>query len=443
MPPPDLQVLFIDDEEMIRRTCRQTLELAGIKVRTFAGAEAALAELGPDFPGIIVTDVRLPEMDGMEMLARCRTLDPELPVVLITGHGDVAMAVRAIREGAWDFIEKPFLNDHFLAVVQRALAKRALVRENRRLRRALDGEGSIARYLLGQSAGIGRVRDAVANLAGTDVDVLILGETGAGKEQVARALHDGGNRAALPFVAINCGAIPDSMFESEMFGHEAGAFTGASKRRIGKIEHAGAGTLFLDEVESMPLALQVKLLRVLQDRTLERLGGNAAVPVRCRVVAATKVDLKQLADAGRFRLDLYYRLNVVTIPLPPLRDRRDDIPQLFEHFVLQAAGRYQRSVPDVPPALVRQLMLRDWPGNVRELRNAADRFVLGMGGPDLTEASTAPLSLPDLLDQVERQLIQEALRGSGGQVTGAATALGVARKTLYDKMKRLGLAGDG
>jgi two-component system C4-dicarboxylate transport response regulator DctD len=441
--PPDLQVLFIDDEEMIRRTCRQTLELAGIKVRTFAGAEAALAELGPDFPGIIVTDVRLPEMDGMELLARCRTLDPELPVVLITGHGDVAMAVRAIREGAWDFIEKPFLNDHFLAVVQRALAKRALVRENRRLRRALDGEGSIARYLLGQSAGIGRVRDAVANLADTDVDVLILGETGAGKEQVARALHEGGNRAALPFVAVNCGAIPDSMFESEMFGHEAGAFTGASKRRIGKIEHAGAGTLFLDEVESMPLALQVKLLRVLQDRTLERLGGNAAVPVRCRVVAATKVDLKQLADAGRFRLDLYYRLNVVTVPLPPLRERRDDIPQLFEHFVLQAAGRYQRSVPDVPPALVRQLMLRDWPGNVRELRNAADRFVLGMGGPDLTGASTAPLSLPDLLDQVERQLIQEALRGSGGQVTGAATALGVARKTLYDKMKRLGLAGDG
>ncbi|MDG5496584.1 sigma-54 dependent transcriptional regulator [Niveispirillum sp. BGYR6] len=443
MPPPDLQVLFIDDEEMIRRTCRQTLELAGIKVRTFAGAEAALAELGPDFPGIIVTDVRLPEMDGMELLARCRTLDPELPVVLITGHGDVAMAVRAIREGAWDFIEKPFLNDHFLAVVQRALAKRALVRENRRLRRALDGEGSIARYLLGQSTGIGRVRDAVANLADTDVDVLILGETGAGKEQVARALHEGGNRAARPFVAINCGAIPDSMFESEMFGHEAGAFTGANKRRIGKIEHAGAGTLFLDEVESMPLALQVKLLRVLQDRTLERLGGNAAVPVRCRVVAATKVDLKQLADAGRFRLDLYYRLNVVTVPLPPLRERRDDIPQLFEHFVLQAAGRYQRSVPDVPPALVRQLMLRDWPGNVRELRNAADRFVLGMGGPDLTEASTAPLSLPDLLDQVERQLIQEALRGSGGQVTGAATALGVARKTLYDKMKRLGLAGDG
>lgn len=440
---PDLQVLFIDDEEMIRRTCRQTLELAGIKVRTFAGAEAALAELGPDFPGIIVTDVRLPEMDGMEMLARCRTLDPELPVVLITGHGDVAMAVRAIREGAWDFIEKPFLNDHFLAVVQRALAKRALVRENRRLRRALDGEGSIARYLLGQSAGIGRVRDAVANLANTDVDVLILGETGAGKEQVARALHEGGSRAARPFVAINCGAIPDSMFESEMFGHEAGAFTGANKRRIGKVEHAGAGTLFLDEVESMPLALQVKLLRVLQDRTLERLGGNAAVPVRCRVVAATKVDLKQLSDAGRFRADLYYRLNVVTIPLPPLRERRDDIPQLFEHFVLQAAGRYQRSVPDVPPALVRQLMLRDWPGNVRELRNAADRFVLGMGGPDLTEASTAPLSLPDLLDQVERQLIQEALRGSGGQVTGAAVALGVARKTLYDKMKRLGLAGDG
>lgn len=441
--PSELQVLFVDDEETIRRTCRQTLELADVRVRVFAGAEAALAELGPDFPGVVVADVRLPEMDGMELLARCRALDPELPVVLITGHGDVAMAVRAMREGAWDFIEKPFLNDHFVAAVKRALAKRALVRENRRLRRALDGEGAIARCLLGQSAGVARVRDAAANLASADVDVLILGETGAGKEQVARALHEGGDRASRPFVAVNCGAVPESMFESEMFGHEAGAFTGAAKRRIGKIEYAGAGTLFLDEVESMPMALQVKLLRVLQDRSLERLGGNETVPVRCRVVAATKADLKRLSDAGRFRLDLYYRLNVVTIPLPPLRERRDDIPQLFEHFVLQAAARYRRAAPDVPPSLLRRLMLRDWPGNVRELRNAADRFVLGIPGPEADDAGGASLSLPDLLDQVERQLIQEALRAAGGQVTAAAAALGVARKTLYDKMKRLGLAGEG
>ncbi|MDE1150739.1 MAG: sigma-54 dependent transcriptional regulator [Azospirillaceae bacterium] len=432
-------VLFVDDEEIIRHTVRQTLELAGLGVATYADAESALADITAETPGILVTDVRLPGMSGLDLLSRVRAMDAELPVVLVTGQGDISMAVRAMQDGAYDFIEKPFVTEHFVEVVRRALEKRTLVRENRRLRQALDRNAAVESHLLGDGPALVRVRRLVADLAGTDVDVLVLGETGSGKEQVARALHDGGPRAGHPFVAVNCGAIPESMFESEMFGHEAGAFTGASRRRVGKIEFAHRGTLFLDEVESMPPALQVKLLRVLQDRTLERLGGNDRVAVDVRVVAATKDNLLDLANAGRFRADLYYRLNVVTLALPPLRDRREDIPLLFRHFALQAAARFRRPYEEPAPALLRALMLKDWPGNVRELRNAADRHVLGLLEDEAEGAGNG--SLVDILDGVERHLITEALRTSGGQVTRAAEALGVPRKTLYDKMRRLNING--
>ncbi|TWB39710.1 sigma-54-dependent transcriptional regulator [Nitrospirillum pindoramense] len=444
--PPDITpvVLFVDDEEIIRLTVRQTLELAGLAVTTYPTAEAALADLSVDTPGILVTDVRLPGMSGLDLLSRARALDAELPVVLVTGQGDISMAVRAMQDGAYDFIEKPFVTEHFVEVIRRALEKRALVRENRRLREALERNAAVESNLLGQSPALARVRRLVTDLAGTDVDVLVLGETGTGKEQVARALHEGGPRAAYPFVAINCGAIPESMFESEMFGHEAGAFTGAAKRRVGKIEYAHRGTLFLDEIESMPPALQVKLLRVLQDRALERLGGNDRVAVDLRVVAATKENLLDLANAGRFRADLYYRLNVVSLTLPPLRERREDIPLLFQHFALQAAARFRRPYAEPPAALLRALMLKDWPGNVRELRNAADRHALGLTEDEISGAeggTTANAPLADILDGVERHLITEALRASGGQVTRAAETLGVPRKTLYDKMKRLNIGG--
>ncbi|MFG1209324.1 sigma-54 dependent transcriptional regulator [Xanthobacter flavus] len=433
------RVLLVDDEEMIRVSIEQTLDLAGIDVASFASAEAALPAIGRDYPGIVVTDVRLPARDGLELLADIRRRDPELPVVLITGHGDVAMAVSAMREGAYDFIEKPFVSDAFVEVVKRALEKRALVLENRRLRTALDRGDAIERHLVGQSAAIRRLRDDVAQLASTSADVLVLGETGAGKEQVARALHEGGIRRDKPFVAVNCGAIPESMFESEMFGHEAGAFTGAGKRRIGKIEHASGGTLFLDEVESMPLAMQVKLLRVLQDRRIERLGSNTPVPVDLRVIAATKEDLGALADAGRFRKDLFFRLDVVKLALPPLRERREDIPLLFELFLVQAAVKYQRPVVEVPPSLRRALMLADWPGNVRELKNAAERHMLGFLAPDFTGGAAAAPSLNELLDRVERLVIEDALKASGNRVSAAALALNIPRKTLHDRMKRLGL----
>ncbi|MCX7205481.1 MAG: sigma-54 dependent transcriptional regulator [Proteobacteria bacterium] len=437
-----MKVLLIDDEAMIRHAGSQTLELAGFAVETFADAESALPFLQTDFAGVVVCDVCLPGLDGLQLLAKSVQQDAELPVVLITGHGDVAMAVQAMRDGAYDFIEKPFSSEQLIEVVRRAEEKRKLVLENRQLRRELERRSGIEGRLLGRGAGIEQLRRRIMNIADTDADVLIMGETGTGKELVARCLHEHSHRAAHPFVALNCGALPEQLFESEIFGHEAGAFTGASKLRIGKIEYANGGTLFLDELESMPLTLQVKLLRVLQERQLERLGGNVSIPVNCRVIAASKSDLKLLSDQQQFRLDLYYRLNVATLNLQPLRERREDIPLLFEHFVLQAALRYHRPAPIVDPARMRELMLQSWPGNVRELRNVADRFVLAL--LDDLPASEAALDLPSLVERFEKNLIEDALLRAGGQITAASLSLGLPRKTLYDKVKKYHLgAGEG
>nr|WP_295006763.1 sigma-54 dependent transcriptional regulator [uncultured Dechloromonas sp.] len=318
-------VFLVEDDAAVRKGCEQALSLADIGVRGFADGESMLAALAAGNPALVVSDVRLPGKDGLELLRDVRRVDRELPVLLMTGHGDVAMAVEAMREGAHDFIEKPFPSERLIAAVRSGMEKRALIVENRLLKERLagQGEGGVAR-LVGQSPAIQRLRQLVGTLAPTGVDILINGETGAGKEVVARAIHDASGRRGA-FVAINCGALPETVFESELFGHEAGAFTGAGKRRIGRIEHAGGGTLFLDEIESMPLNLQVKLLRVLQERSVERLGSNAAVHVDCRLVAASKADLKALSDAGQFRADLYYRLNVVSLDLPPLRQRRQDL----------------------------------------------------------------------------------------------------------------------
>lgn len=435
-----MKVLLIDDEAMIRHAGSQTLELAGFAVETFADAESALPLLQTDFAGVVVCDVCLPGLDGLQLLAKSVQRDAELPVVLITGHGDVAMAVQAMRDGAYDFIEKPFSSEQLIEVVRRAEEKRKLVLENRQLRRELERRSGIEGRLLGRGAGIEQLRRRIMNIADTDADVLIMGETGTGKELVARCLHEHSHRAAHPFVALNCGALPEQLFESEIFGHEAGAFTGASKLRIGKIEYANGGTLFLDELESMPLTLQVKLLRVLQERQLERLGGNVSIPVNCRVIAASKSDLKLLSDQQQFRLDLYYRLNVATLNLQPLRERREDIPLLFEHFVLQAALRYHRPAPIIAPGRMRELMLQSWPGNVRELRNVADRFVLAL--LDDLPASEAALDLPSLVERFEKNLIEDALLRAGGQITAASLCLGLPRKTLYDKVKKYHLGVD-
>ena len=304
MTDPSQRIVFVDDEEDVRLANRQSLELDGFAVEVFPAAEPALKAILAQPPGVVVTDVRLPGLDGLGLFQAVQEADPDLPVILITGHGDITMAVRAMRAGAYDFLAKPYPADSLIGSVRRALERRRLVLENRGLQARLDAAVAEDPAFLGVSPEITRLRRFVRDVAQADVDVLVLGETGSGKEVVANALHRWSRRARGNFVAMNCGALPDSVVESELFGHEAGAFTGALKRRVGKIEHAHGGTLFLDEIESMPLSLQVKLLRVLQERSVEPLGTNEIRPVDMRVVAATKIDLAQAAAQGTFRDDL-------------------------------------------------------------------------------------------------------------------------------------------
>ncbi len=425
-------VYLIEDDESVMRACAQALKLADLEVRTFINAERALAAFDEDPPAVVVSDVRMAGMSGLELLEVMWQRDRDVPVILITGHGDVSMAVQAMRAHAYDFIEKPFSSPRLVDVVRRALERRALLTENRVLREQLGTMREMP--LIGSSESIQRVARTIDSLAATDVDILIHGETGTGKEVVAHALHARSGRPG-PFVALNCGALPESVFESEIFGHETGAFTGADKRRIGKIEYASDGTLFLDEIESMPLALQVKLLRVLQERRVERLGSNISIPVNCRIVAATKSDLKRLSDQGGFRADLYYRLNVVTIELPPLRQRLNDIAPLMTYFLLLAARRFNREIPAWTEQDLFRWQHHDWPGNVRELKAVAERLCLGVGD-GLEGIQTEAVSLTARLDNYERSLIREALRGSRGNVAATAERLHLPKKTLYDKLAR-------
>lgn len=441
-----LKVLIIEDDPDVRLGCEQALQLEGILTESVASAEAAKPLLGKDFRGVIVSDIRLPRMDGMTFLREVLAVDPQLPVVLITGHGDISMAVQAMKDGAHDFIQKPFSPEYLVEVVRRALEKRQLTLEVRDLRSRLEGRDQIEARLIGNAAGMLKLRKLISGLADSAADVLIQGETGTGKELVARCLHEASSRRKGNFVAINCGGLPETLFESEIFGHEAGAYTGASKRRIGKIEHANGGTLFLDEIESMPVPMQIKLLRVLQERTLERLGSNTLIPVDCRIVAATKEDLRALSEQGRFRADLYYRLSVATVPLPPLRERREDIPLLFQHFLLQAAARHGRPVPANDAGRTGQLMAYHWPGNVRELRNVADRCVLGIesGAPPFGNEGDERLHpLAETVNAFERALIAEALQRHQGSLARSAEALGVAKTTLHDKIRKYGLSDTG
>ena len=309
------------------------------------------------------------------------------------------------------------------------------------LRRQLAEQSSLEGRIIGRSSAMEHLRELIANVADTSANVLIEGETGTGKELVARCLHDFSRRQGQPFVALNCGGLPENLFESEIFGHEANAFTGAGKRRIGKIEHANGGTLFLDEVESMPINLQIKLLRVLQERTLERLGSNQSIPVDCRVIAATKADLDSMGQSGQFRSDLYYRLNVVTLELPPLRERREDITQLFEHFLQQSALRFDREAPALDSQILSRLMAHDWPGNVRELRNVAERHALGLPafkkGP--SGGASQGLGFAEAVEAFERNLLGDALQRTGGNLSQASQELGMAKTTLFDKVKKYGL----
>ncbi|WP_454763026.1 sigma-54-dependent transcriptional regulator [Cupriavidus campinensis] len=435
-----MTVMIVEDDPDVRLGCEQALRLEGIATRAVASAEAALREACAGYAGIVVSDIHLPGADGMALLRELTGRDAALPIIMITGHGDVSLAVQAMKQGAYDFLEKPFSPERLVATCRRALDKRRLALEVAELRARLAGRETLLARLIGDSPAIGRLRQMIADLADTAANVLIHGETGTGKELVARCLHEASGRRARHFVPINCGGLPEALFESEIFGHEAGSFTGAARRRIGKIEHAEGGTLFLDEIESMPMPMQIKMLRVLQERVVERLGSNLPVPVNARVVAATKSDLRALSDAGQFRADLYYRLNVVTLELPPLRERREDVPLLFEHFVAQAALRFEREAMPATPAELAQLVAYSWPGNVRELRNLAERHVLGLGcDPGQGGAAPHALPLPQAVEQFERALIADALRRHDGNLSRAGEALGVAKTTLFGKVRKYGL----
>ncbi len=436
----DICVIFVEDDADVRMGSAQALELAGLKVEAYASVEAARSRIHAGVPAVVLSDVRLPGMTGTDWQREIHAIDAELPVILVTGHGDIAMAVEAMRHGAYDFIEKPFPSDHLIAVVRRAAEKRQLTLQVQALRQRLENRHGIDAVLLGRSAQMEQLRRTVLTLATTSADVVIYGETGTGKDLVARCLHEHSDRRSANYVPLNCGGMSETLVESELFGHEAGAFTGAAKLRVGKFEYAQGGTLFLDEVESMPLAVQVKFLRALQERSIERLGSNKAIPIDCRVVAAAKADLKLLSDQQKFRADLYYRIGVTFIELPPLRERREDIPLLFEHFTLLAANRYKQAAPLLSNAQLSELMAHSWPGNVRELRNVADRFVLGLldAGLNLSLAAhTQPARLPQQVEHFEHAMISEELRRQRGDVAEAAKALGLPKQTLYDKLRRL------
>lgn len=431
-------VIVVDDEAPIREAVEQWLTLSGFEVRLFSRAEECLAQVPEHFPGVILSDVRMPGMDGLQLLAELQRRDRDLPVILLTGHGDVPMAVDAMRDGAYDFLEKPFTPETLLGSLRRALEKRALVLENRALHEQADKRSRLDATLLGMSPTMQTLRRQVLDLSQLPVNVLIRGETGSGKEMVARCLHDFGPRADKPFVAVNCAAIPEQLFEAELFGHESGAFTGAQGKRIGKLEYAHGGTVFLDEIESMPLAQQVKLLRVIQERRIERLGSNQSIDIDVRITAATKPDLLDEARAGRFREDLAYRLNIAELRLPPLRERREDIPMLFSHFSRNAAERLGRSAPALSGEQLSHLLSHDWPGNVRELANAAERQVLGLDDP-AAEGIPVGQSLVAQQEAFEAHCIRSALRRHRGDIKAVMHELQLPRRTLNEKMQRHGL----
>lgn len=435
------RVLVIEDDEMLLHGLKQSLDDAGFHTHAFPSARQALQQLAAVAPDVVLTDLFLGEddvLDGLGVLGRAREGDAELPVVLMTACGNIPLAIDAIRNGAYDFLEKPFDKDRLIGLLKRAAAQRRQATESRRLREHHGFVSSIKRILIGHGPAMLGLSELILRVAPVAANVIVLGETGAGKEMVARCLHEFSGRQG-PFVPINCAAIPDNLFESELFGHEAGAFTGAVRQRIGKLQHASGGTLFLDEIEAMPLHLQAKLLRVLQEQQVERLGANGAVPVDLRVVAATKADLNEIGAQGRFRLDLFYRLNVATLRIPPLRERREDIAPLFAHFLREAALRFRQQAAVPTPELQRQLLAYDWPGNVRELRNVAEQFQIGIPLSIGIMAETGRQSLDAIVSSVEKAVIAEALRRHEGAAIAACEELQINYSTLYRKMKVYGM----
>ncbi|SEH88348.1 two-component system, NtrC family, C4-dicarboxylate transport response regulator DctD [Rheinheimera pacifica] len=443
------EVLIVDDEASVLDALAQGLQLEGWRCETFERPVALLAKLSRNFTGVVLSDLNMPDMDGLSLLQAVKSIDADIPVILLTGYGDVSIAVQAMQLGAYSFIEKPVNHAELLKVLAQAQEQRRLCLQNRLLSEQLKQSRHGRLQLIGDSPAINQMRSMLDLMLDAPADVLIEGETGSGKELVARYLHDNSARSDHNFVAINCGAIPEQLIESELFGTEACAYTGADKKRIGKFEFANGGTLFLDEIESTPLSVQVRLLRVLEERKVTPLGANHSIALNIRVIAASKTDLEQLSQQGSFRLDLYYRLNLLKVAIAPLRQRLSDIPLLFKHFAIIAASRYHKPyVPLDQPALA-ILQAHSWPGNVRELRNLAERYVLlgaeaafiqqGLSLPDTVGSA---MGLAERVAFFEQMLIEDALSATKGSIKHTMTALNLPRKTLYDKMRKYGLNRD-
>ncbi|MCP4411201.1 MAG: sigma-54-dependent Fis family transcriptional regulator [Gammaproteobacteria bacterium] len=436
-------ILIVDDEPQVLNALSQTLELEGYEVISATSAEEALSKIEPGFEGVVMTDINMPHVGGIELLSDIQKIDKEIPVIMLTGHANVALAVDAMHFGAYDFLEKPFSSDSMIDTLTRATEKRRLTMEINQLQIELETQTQPGVRIVGKTSAMKQLRALLYQIKDTLADVLVEGETGCGKELISRYLHYHGPLHDKPFVGINCGAIPETMIESELFGHEAGAFTDAKSRRIGKFEYANGGTILLDEFESMPMSIQTKLLRVLEERTIERLGGNKVIPINIRVIAATKVDLLELSKAGKFREDLYYRVKVLNVKIPPLRDRLEDVPLLFEHFSLLAANTYSVDVPLLSAERRHWLSINKWPGGVREVRNLATCFVL-LGEEGAFEENNFPnitnkLTLAEQVNRFEESLIRDALIRGGGQLNVTQKSLGIARKTLYEKMRKYNL----
>jgi two-component system response regulator AtoC len=439
------QILIVDDESIIRESLRDWLNDAGHEVLTAEDGARALEIIEEKRPPIAIVDLVMPGMDGIELLKRAKALFPGIEVVLMTAYASIPTAIAAMKQGAYDYIEKPFSLEMVEMLVEKLVERHRLREENARLQQKLKGQYRFE-DIVTRSPRMQQIIELIKVVARSQATVLITGESGTGKELVARAIHSQSQRRDRPFVAVSCAALPESLLESELFGHEKGAFTGAHALRKGKIEIAHRGTLFLDEIGEMSTNIQVHLLRVLEEREFTRVGGNELIKVDTRVVSATNCDLQKAIKAGRFREDLYYRLNVVTVDLPPLRDRGEDIPLLAEHFLGKFGEENQKEVEGFSPEVMDFLLRYPWPGNVRELENTIERAVILAKGPrvelgDLVQKNS-PLvkraSPGQSLSDVEREHILNVLKDSGGNLAKAARVLGISRATLYKKVKDYG-----
>lgn len=426
-------VAFVDDDESVRLSNCQSLELAGLTVRPFACAGDALKVIDETFPGVVISDISMPQMDGRAFFARLAAIDPSLPLIFITGHANISDAVGSMMKGAYDYLEKPYSAERLVQSVRSALDARQLVLDDRQL--ASISLSSDADLLIGNSPQIERLRADIRRVAETDVAILLEGETGTGKELVAKLIHRSSARRIHSFTPIDFAAIPEGFIESELFGHEAGSFGASSPRRVGRIEAADSGTIFLDEIESLPLSLQGRLLRMLEEREITPLGSNEPRRVDARFIAAAKENLYDLTRRGALRNDLFYRLNIVRMHVPALRERREDIPLLFNHFLVEAAARFHLPRPPLTDSVRTHLLSHHWPGNVRELRHYADNVALGMAGERLSPETARP-SLQQRVDRYEAQLIADALADHAGDVRQTIACLSIPRKTFYDKLKR-------